>query len=342
MGARKGWFEKMLALDRADRRPAAGFIAYRLRGSSVDQSRVRDISATGAFVVTSELTYPGSLLLLTMQQEGPFETNPARRITTFARVVRQDKEGIGVEFVVPSDEEERRWVGLIDALAEQTNPKEMIAFLRISHAIVFLSRVTKGSTEEFDQLFRGRLSSHKIANAMAIALHAERLLSAVPDFERLRADPAVLCRILEVGACADEEWLQKEWAGLFAVSCKVSGSSEADLDFINLLSQLTATQIRILSLTCARTSKQHTGGGALRAAPAAFGAEELTFGITLREAQIERDLEILCGLGLLTKGFNDSRALLLSDRVDLAPTPLALELYSRCRGHRGALEEFYS
>jgi PilZ domain-containing protein len=342
MGGRKGWLEKMLVPYRADRRAASGFIAYRLRGAKVDENPVRDISATGAFVVTGERPVLGSLFLLTMQQNGPFEVNRARRITTFARVVRHDEDGIGVEFVAPSDEEEGRWVALIDSLAEQTNPSEMVTFLRISHAIVFLSRITEGSTDEFNQLFRGRLSSHKIANAMAIALRAEALLSAVPEFERLRGDPSVLCRILEVGGCADEEWLQNEWAGLLAVCCKVDGSTDADLEFVNLLSQLTAPQIRILSLICARTSKQRGEGGALKAAPAAFGTEELAFGICLREAQIERDLEILSDIGLLTKEFHDSRALLLSDSVDLAPTPLAMELFSRCRGHRGALEEFYT
>ena len=341
MGGRRTWLGRMLAQDRADRRPAARFIAYRLQGSTVLQNPVRDISATGAFVVTEERPTPGSLLLLTMQQEGRFETDATRRITTFARVVRQDADGIGVVFVSAFDAEVGSWAALIDSLTDQTNPTDMLAFLRISHAVGFLRRIAPGSAEEFGHLFRGRLSSHKVANAAAIALFAESLLASVPDFDLLRADPVVICRILEVGGCCDEEWLQREWAGMLSVAARVDGSTDSDLHFVDLLSQLTATQIRILSFTCARTGKAQNQDGTLRATPAAFGTEELAFGISLREAQIERDLEILSDLGLVRKGFNDSRALLLSDTIDLAPTHLAMELYSRCRGHRGAPAAFY-
>src|SRR5579863_2992639 len=52
MGGRKGWLEKILWPYRGDRRAASGCIAYRLRGAKVDENPVRDISATGAFVVT--------------------------------------------------------------------------------------------------------------------------------------------------------------------------------------------------------------------------------------------------------------------------------------------------
>jgi PilZ domain len=341
MSGRKGWLGRMLGPSRAERRPASRFIAYRLTGSSVRQNPVRDISSTGAYIVTNERLDRGTLVLLTMQQDGPLELSATRRITTFARIVRVGEDGMGVEFVVPADPDACRWATLIDNLAEQTNPSDMLTFLRMCQAVGFLSRICRGASEQFEQLFRGRLSSHKIANAAAIALRAESLLSTRPDQERLRADPEIVIRILEVGACADEQWLRDDWAGLLAVCCSIDGSNQTDLKFVELFSQLTATQSRIVTLICVRTSKRRSDNGQFLATPAMFATEELAFGISLREAQIERDLEILSDIGLLTRGCDNSRALLLSDAIDLAPTHTALELHSRCQGHRGSLDEFY-
>lgn len=341
MSGRKGWLGRILARERADRRPASGFVAFRLDGSAVLRNAVRDISASGAYLVTREHANPGASLSLTMQHEGPLELSSTRRITTLARVVRVEDDGMGIEFVVPADPDARRWSALIESLTEQARPADMLTFLHMVQAIRFLSHICPQASEHFEQLFRGRLSNHKIANAVSIANRAETLLASDPAASELHADPALVLRILEVGSCLDEEGMRNQWAGLLCVCCRANGPSDTDLLFIDLFAQLTIAQVRIVTSICARARKNPAEGGVFSAAPTGFKTEELAFGISLREAQIERDLEILSEIGLVRKGFDDSRALLMTDTIELAPTPLALDLYCRCHGHRGKPEEFY-
>lgn len=341
MGGRKGWLGRLLAPERADRRPASDFVAFRLEGSAILRNAVRDISATGAFLLTREHANLGALLSLTMQHEGPLELSSARRITTMVRVARVEDDGIGIEFVVPADVDARRWSALIESLTEQARPADMLTFLRMVEAVRFLSRICPQASEDFEQLFRGRLSNHKIANAVGIANRAETLLAPDPAAGQLRADPALILRILEVGSCLDEEGMRNQWAGLLSVCCRADGPSDADLLLVDLFAQLTTAQVRIVTSICARARQGLADGGVFSAVPTGFKTEELAFGISLREAQIERDLEILSEIGLVRKGFDDSRALLMSDTIELAPTALALELDCRCHGHRGKPEEFY-
>jgi hypothetical protein len=342
MSGNKGWLGRLLTPPRADRRPADHFAAYRISGSSIVQSSVRDISPTGVYLVTKEHMPLGTRLSLNLQREGSLELNPARRITTLARVARIGKDGVGVEFVVPQDAAARRWTHLVESLAEQTRPQEMLAFLRMCDAVVFLSRICPDASEEIEQLFQGRLSNHKIKNAVEIAVKAESLVAFDPAFDMLRSNSSLVVRILEVGSCADEEALRNQWAGLLSVCCRVETNSDSDVQFVDLFSQLTLAQIRIVNSICARAIKAGPDGGALSSNSAAFRIEELAFGITLREAQIERDLEILSELGLLQKAFDDSRALLMTDTIDLGPTPLGLELYCRCQGHRETPEGLHT
>jgi hypothetical protein len=338
----KGWIGRLLS-PRAGRRPAGHFVAYRLNGlTAIRQSAVRDISSTGAYLLTDEPLQLGAPLSLTMQKAGPLELSSTRRITTRATVARVAQDGVGIKFVMPADQEERRWSTFVESLVEQTQPQEMLTFLGICDAVAFLSRICPRAPAEIEQLFHGRLSNHKVKNAVGIALKAENLLLSEPDADRLRADPGLVVRILEVGACIDDEPMRAYWAGHLAVCCRAAGNNDADLLFVDLFSQLTLAQIRIVTLICARTSKERSETGTLTAIPSTFKTEELAFGITLREAQIERDLEILSDIGLLRKGFDDSRALLLTDTVELVPTHLALELYCRCQGYRGTPEDFYS
>ncbi|HSZ16798.1 MAG TPA: PilZ domain-containing protein [Terracidiphilus sp.] len=338
MSGNKGWLGRLLTPPRADRRPADHFAAYRLSGATIVQSSVRDISPTGVYLLTKEHLPLGTRLSLNLQREGPLELNSARRITTLARVARVGEDGVGVEFVVPQDSGARRWAHLVESLAEQTRPQEMLTFLRMCDAIVFLSRICPHASEEIEQLFQGRLSNHKVKNAVEIAVKAESLVASDPAFDSLRADSNLVVRILEVGSCVDEEALRNQWAGLLSVCCRAEANSAADGQFVDLFSQLTLAQIRIVNSVCARSIKAGSDGAALSGNFAAFKIEELAFGITLREAQIERDLEILSELGLLQKAFDDSRALLMTDTIDLGPTPLGLELYGRCQGHRGTPE----
>lgn len=223
----------------AERRPVDNFSAYRWNGSRLTQEPVKDISTSGLYMITAERWQPDTLLSLILQRQGPLEVNPERRIEVEAMVVRWGEDGVGLEFVLEGDAQSRQWVSLRENLIEQAKPEAMLSMVRLVQALAFLSRLCPGEAEKVGQLLRLQLSKHKLVNAVAIALQAERLLASAPITGRLRANPDLVIRILEDGSSADEDWLKDFWGGLLATSCIVDAKDESSLIFIESFSRLT-------------------------------------------------------------------------------------------------------
>ncbi len=349
MGERQGWLESFLnpVSERAERRlaerrPVDQFAAYRWNGYDLMQESVRDISSTGLYILTEERWQPGTLVFLTLQREGPLETNPERRIDVQAKVTRCGEDGVGLTFVLQDDPHSRQWESLRESLIEQSKPKDMLTLVRLAGAVAFLSRICPEGSEEIGQLLRGRLSNHKLANAVAIALKAENLLAFEPVDDNRYADSGLIVRILEDGSCTDEDWLKHFWGGLLATSCSADGREKSSSVFVDLFSQLTTYPVRLLTVVCTRATKVLAESGLVSAQPLPCRKEELKLTTGSRGHQIERDLQHLSQLHLIEKTESDSPALLVRDEIYITPTSLGLQLFARCNGQRGVLQDFYA
>ncbi len=119
----RNWFTRLLLGDPVDPRKAAreplpGLIAYFFTGGTPAANAVRDISATGMFVITSERWYPGTVVRITLTDR----RNPIveRSITVNARAARFGRDGVGLEFLLeekdhgntPARKDERTGVDL--------------------------------------------------------------------------------------------------------------------------------------------------------------------------------------------------------------------------------------
>lgn len=339
MSARKGWFGKLLLPERADRRSPEQFAAYRLSGGAVKSEPIRNISATGAYLVTTERFHVGTQLLMTMQKEGPLEMNPDRRITAMGRVVRNGEDGVGLAFVPSKDPQVLRWAGLVENLVQQTQPNEMRAFLRLSAGINFLSRICPASFEEVERLLRGRLNNQKVENISGIAVAAESLVPAEVTAGKSSVDQNTLSRILENGSSAEEDWLQAAWGGLLAAFCSARPEDNLHPAMVALFCHLTAHQIRVLLSVCSRSPKTHSEDGLILAHPLTCTLEEFSAITGARDVQINQDILRLADLKLIELS---KESLLLTGHDDLTPTRLGLEMFVRCQGYRGTIEEYFS
>jgi hypothetical protein len=345
MTKRKGWLESFLEpdVDRAERRTVDQFAAYRWNGTNLVQEAVKDISPTGVYILTEERWQPGTLVSLTLQKEGPLEKSPEHRILVQAKVARCGKDGVGLAFVFAKDNQKsRQWESLREGLIEEAKPEDMLKLVRMAEAVSFLSQICPGGAEEIGRLLRGRLSSHKVANAVEITLKAQNLLAVEPATERLRAEPHLVVRILENGSCTDEGWLMDFWGGLLATSCAADGIGELSSVLVELFSQLTTYPVRILVVVCTRATKVLAESGLIFAKPLAYKIEELTLTTGSRGLQIDRDLGLLSELGLIEKKGPNSPTLLPSDEIFITPTCLGLQLFAHCNGQRGSLRKFYA
>lgn len=344
MSRRKGWLESFLEpeVDRAERRSVEQFAAYRWNGNDVVQEAVKDVSTTGVYLFTGERWQPGSVLSLTLQRQGPLEMNSERRLDVRAKVVRCEENGVGLAFVFAKDDHARKWESLRESLIEASKPEDMRTLVRIIAAVSFLSQICPRGAEEIGRLLRGRLSNHKVVNALEIALKVQNLLTETPA-PRLRAEPQLVVRILEDGSCTDEAWLRHFWGGLLATSCTKDGMmDELSKVLVDLFSQLTTYPVRILVVVCTRATKVMAESGLIFAKPLPCRLEELMQTTGSRGLQIERDLARLCELGLIEKRGLNSPVMLPSDEILLTPTSLGLQLFAHCNGQRGSLQQFYA
>lgn len=290
MSASRTWFRlPFVYRARAERRESPALAAVHWEGPDPRQWNVGNISASGAYLLTTKNWNPGELLSLTLQRSGALENSPQRRITVQARAVRRDRDGVGVAFLMPRGAELRLWQSTIRADVPQNEPEDVVREFRLAAAIGFIHRIAPAAVEAARVLYREELSNYRLESAIEIALHAEELL-AIERIPGRHVHPAVLLRVLDAGSWAETEWIQHYWAGILATACVGGTPDSSHLKFVNLLSQLTTIQARIFAGSCARASKEVSRNGSIYAAPLTCRAEELAeMADTHDRVHIERD-----------------------------------------------------
>jgi hypothetical protein len=80
---------------------------YYWDGSVPEARKIRDISPTGAYILTNEHWYPGTIVRLIFRgYKTPLppatDVVPSQSISLSSRVVRQEQDGAAVEFLFPT------------------------------------------------------------------------------------------------------------------------------------------------------------------------------------------------------------------------------------------------
>ena len=124
----RSWLQRWWSPDprKAPRVHTPGLAAYYWNGSSPVAHGIRDISATGLYVVTEERWYPGTLVLMTLQRNDLGEETEERSIAVQSRAVRWGPDGVGLQFVLPDEQDRRRGNA---ALLDSAGRKDFERFL---------------------------------------------------------------------------------------------------------------------------------------------------------------------------------------------------------------------
>ncbi|MGO9777615.1 MAG: PilZ domain-containing protein [Terracidiphilus sp.] len=133
-GQSKSWLERWWStglrkapeMRKAPREPLPALAAYYWTGAAPKAHSVRDISSTGLYVVTEERWYPGTLILMTLQETDGGEDSVERSISVHSRAVRWGNDGVGLQFI-PQDVPEAH-KGLSE-LKHGVDKKELDQFL---------------------------------------------------------------------------------------------------------------------------------------------------------------------------------------------------------------------
>jgi hypothetical protein len=89
---------------RAKRFATPGLVAYYWTGGAPHSYQVGDISATGLFLLTKERWAPGTLIQMTLQQQGN-SSAPEHTICVLSELVRWSENGTGFNFILSDYED---------------------------------------------------------------------------------------------------------------------------------------------------------------------------------------------------------------------------------------------
>ena len=342
MRSLRSWFEKTFPPEtpqqqRAERRAVPGLEAIHWTGSSPGLDIVRNISATGMYLVTRERWPEGEVNPIRLVYPELADDNPEHQVTLQTKAVRWGEDGMGLNFVLPESMD--LWLWKTDGLVEA---EDILSEFRLARALSFLRRICPSATQELKLLFREGLSNLRISSAVVIAHRAETMLAAERDFDRLRAPQKLVMRVIQEGSWAEDTTTQQLWAGVLATACTLMGDDESNLPYMDLLAELASIDGRLFTAACTKSRKIFADSGAVSAQPFVCSAQEL---IQIAGAhdlmKIDRNIFQLSLLGLLeprvkSKYFN------FEQEANLTPTALGLELFARCQGHRGAPHDYYA
>jgi hypothetical protein len=101
----KNWLQRWWSPDppdprKAPREPAPGLSAHYWTGGPPKAHTIRDISATGLYIVNQERWSPGTLIRMTLTMANSLEPPNVSSITVQTRAVRWGNDGVGLEFVL--------------------------------------------------------------------------------------------------------------------------------------------------------------------------------------------------------------------------------------------------
>jgi hypothetical protein len=207
----------------------------------------------------------------------------------------------------------------------------------VAGASAFLSRICLPAAEEFGLLLKDKVSSWRSNNSIKIANKAQNILTNQVGSLIVSAHPRIVHSTIENGSWADDDFMQNLWAGLLASSCTPEGNDESNLILINLLSQLTKHQAKLIDYICETAKTYKSSAGWITADELYIEADDLLKIMNMTDLhQLDRELDHLRGLGLINNGFyNDSTI------ADVTPLALCLQLFVRSKGYVGSPIDYF-
>lgn len=151
------------------------------------------------------------------------------------------------------------------------------------------------------------------------------------------AHPRIVSSILNYSSLVESEKVQEMWGGLLASSCTESGDDESNLIFINILSQITSLQAKIINYACEKVEKHISKTGLVVPSPLLMKIGDLEQIAGVSDChRLDRELDHLRYLGIICGGIYTD-----SDNVDLTPSDLGLQMYVRCQGSNDSPNKYF-
>jgi hypothetical protein len=322
---------------RAVRHPGLDLVALAPAAHGLSSLPVRDVSATGMYLLTSERWPSGTPISFTVLRNSEALNSEAEAIAVQASPVRVGDDGVGFCFALPPGVDAESWAVLVEHLAQDAALSgDFVAPFRIAQAIAFLRAICPSAESDLFLLTH----SQRIANAVDILLKAAKLQRDLHVEERTLVHPFALKAVLHHGSWSQEAWIRDLWAGLLVTSLSSPALDDSSQWSIDLFSQLSPEHVRILKSACTACNKYVSEAGEIAATPLVCTPEEMAdLAGTRNLLRVARTLRHLSNLGLVTRQA-ETPSLLETFETDITPTRYGLQLYAECNGVRSS-QAFY-
>ncbi len=201
----------------------------------------------------------------------------------------------------------------------------------------FLLRICRAAAGDLKHILDEKLTGYRYDNVIKIAKKAKNRFEKQPHTGVEQAPPRLVNAIVEHGSWANSYRMQDMWAGLLASSATLRGNDESNLIFINLLSQISTLQAKILEHGCRFSEKFLLRAGGIAARKGQVRIDKLMQVTDIKDYhRLDRELDHLRSLGLIMTGFGPSKSV-----ADITPTPLGLHMFVRCQGYSRSTVEYF-
>jgi hypothetical protein len=213
-----------------------------------------------------------------------------------------------------------------------------------------LSKICLPVAEEFGLFLKDKVKSWRAKNAEKILEKTENKLREQNLYNtKIKSHPLITHKILENSSWAIEDDIQNMWAGLLTSACTIEGKDDSNLTYINILSQMTNSQVKILNYACKNTNTYIYKEKLIQAKSITVELEsilELTGYTEIHE--LDKDLDYMGKLGLISafsgglttydEDFKDSNKI----KANITPSALGIHLYVRSNGYIGDPLKFFN
>lgn len=311
-------------------------------GEERRQSKLKDLSPTGAYLLTGQRWFVGTRLLLTLQSRNRKYRSTPHQVQLAAKVVRLGKDGVGVSFIDENFGAEQ-WLNCVSKVTSLASGGGAVRLFQMAKALVFLLRISHAAEEGFLRLLGEEFAEERIDNALEIVLRADDLLASRTFTQSSAVAPELFLHVLEKGSNSNEEPLQECWAALLVAFSLDGSNDQENLRFAALLSKLELVHVLIVAAAGQKAAQTETGSALATSVGLHCKIDEIKRVTRTRNlAVIECALNRLYEFGLLeltAKPFGCTSL----ESANLALTQLGLAFYRACWGKKEAApEEFVS
>lgn len=318
---------------RAERWPATGLSALYGIDSASKPAGIKDVSASGVYLLTDERFPANQTVALILRLVGQPENNSELQISVQTRAAWQGEDGVALEFILPSGMNPDLCAALLHDIVSLTDRDQVADVFRHLRTVLFLYRLCEYQADEAILLLDGRFDAGRTATLFRIVFAAEELLAAKPDASRMRAHPKLLANILREGSWAPDELTLTLWVGLLASSCSVDAPDDSNQIFVDMLIHITPTEAMIFLHACERALSSRPWPESSASVSVVVSPPEMVQLTGVHDhGRNAADLAYLFNLGLIENLF-DFTSYRDIESFDITPSRLGLELYSHCHSH---------